>query len=193
VDYLVGRQVKVDRKPVFVCRPYDWWSLLGVSVRFRCLWRRRRNLKDFRNAECDLIGSIYRSGNAFSIFIRRNEVILRRRAEVALSDRSCGWPTCVNPLFGHRCLSQGLLCANRVAKVFLQHASRRRGDRTLMWEAPPPCAQLAGDSGNAIAWIGDVRSFRFFWRKISRSAFWDFCNTIRHDQTFRRAPRGRLS
>jgi membrane protein DedA with SNARE-associated domain len=30
------------------------------------------------------------AGSAFSIFIRRNEVTLRRRAEVALSDHSCG-------------------------------------------------------------------------------------------------------
>ena len=30
------------------------------------------------------------AGYAFSIFIRRNEVTLRRRAEVALSDHSCG-------------------------------------------------------------------------------------------------------
>ena len=38
---------------------YDWWSLLGVSLRLRCICSGRRNLQDFRNTECDLIGPIY--------------------------------------------------------------------------------------------------------------------------------------
>src|SRR6267154_2580520 len=36
------------------------------------------------------LGLFIAAGYAFSIFIRRNEVTLRRRAEVALSDHSCG-------------------------------------------------------------------------------------------------------
>jgi membrane protein DedA with SNARE-associated domain len=36
------------------------------------------------------LGLFIAAGYALSIFIRRNEVTLRRRAEVALSDRSCG-------------------------------------------------------------------------------------------------------
>jgi membrane protein DedA with SNARE-associated domain len=36
------------------------------------------------------LGLIIAAGYALSIFIRRNEVTLRRRAEVALSDHSCG-------------------------------------------------------------------------------------------------------
>ena len=36
------------------------------------------------------LGLFIAVGYAFSIFIRRNEVTLRRRAEVALSDHSCG-------------------------------------------------------------------------------------------------------
>jgi len=35
-------------------------------------------------------GLFIAGGYALSIFIRRNEVTLRRRAEVALSDHSCG-------------------------------------------------------------------------------------------------------
>ena len=37
-----------------------------------------------------LLGLFIVTGYALSIFIRRNEVMLRRRAEVALSDHSCG-------------------------------------------------------------------------------------------------------
>ena len=36
------------------------------------------------------LGLFIAGGYALSIFIRRNEVTLRRRAEVALSDHSCG-------------------------------------------------------------------------------------------------------
>jgi membrane protein DedA with SNARE-associated domain len=36
------------------------------------------------------LGLFIATGYALSIFIRRNEVMLRRRAEVALSDHSCG-------------------------------------------------------------------------------------------------------
>ena len=36
------------------------------------------------------LGLFIAAGYAFSIFIRRNEVTFRRRAEVALSDHSCG-------------------------------------------------------------------------------------------------------
>jgi hypothetical protein len=37
------------------------------------------------------LGVFLAAGYALSIFVRRNEVKLRRRAEVALSDHSCGW------------------------------------------------------------------------------------------------------
>jgi len=36
------------------------------------------------------LGLFIAAGYALSIFIRRNEVTLRRQAEAALSDRSCG-------------------------------------------------------------------------------------------------------
>ena len=36
------------------------------------------------------LGLFIAAGYALSIFIRRNEVTLRRRAEIALSDHSCG-------------------------------------------------------------------------------------------------------
>jgi hypothetical protein len=37
-------------------------GLLGGSLRLRCLHSGRRNLRDFRNVECDLVGPIYRGG-----------------------------------------------------------------------------------------------------------------------------------
>jgi hypothetical protein len=43
-------------------RSSRWSGLLGVSLRLRCLRSGRRNLRDFRNVECDLVGSIYRGG-----------------------------------------------------------------------------------------------------------------------------------
>ncbi len=58
--FACGRQLHAGRS-VFLLQ-YDWWSLLGVSLRLRCLCSGRRNLQDFRNTECDLIGPIYCGG-----------------------------------------------------------------------------------------------------------------------------------
>ncbi len=58
--FACGRQLHAGRS-VFLLQ-YGWWSLLGVSVRLRCLCSRRRNSQDFRNTECDLIGPIYCGG-----------------------------------------------------------------------------------------------------------------------------------
>ena len=69
-------------------RSSRWSGLLGVSLRLRCLRSGRRNLRDFRNVECDLVGPIYRGGICTLNFIRRNEVTLCRRAKVPLPDHS---------------------------------------------------------------------------------------------------------
>src|SRR5258708_2913789 len=53
-----ARQINI----VVVVLQYTWWSLLGVSLRLWCLCSGRRNLQDFRNAECDRIGPIYCGG-----------------------------------------------------------------------------------------------------------------------------------
>jgi len=85
----LGLQAPIACRRVVFLLQYNWRSLLGVSLRLRCLCSGRRNLQDFRNTECDLIWPIYCRGYALSIFIRRNEVTLRRRAR-HLSDHSCG-------------------------------------------------------------------------------------------------------
>ena len=61
--------------------------------------------------------------------------------------------------------------------------SRRRGDRIIMWGTTSSCDELTGDFGGAFeaASIDDCSLFRlFFSRKISRTAFWEFCNIIGH-------------
>jgi membrane protein YqaA with SNARE-associated domain len=58
--FACGRQLHADRS--FFLLQYNWWSLLGVSLRLRCLCSGRRNLQDFRNTECDLIGPVYCGG-----------------------------------------------------------------------------------------------------------------------------------
>jgi hypothetical protein len=59
-----------------------------------------------------------------------------------------------------------------------------------MWGTTPPCAKLTGDSGSGfeLGLIGDCRLFRLP-RKISRSVFWEFCNTIPATADLRRPGR----
>jgi len=49
----------------------------------------------------------------------------------------------------------------------------------MMWGATSPSAKLTGDSGSVFEalMIAIVACF-VLWRKISRCAFWDFCNNI---------------
>jgi hypothetical protein len=75
---LAGRQLHAGRS-VFLLQ-YDWWPAGRVSSA-SALAQWAPKLQDFRNAECDLVGPIYRGGDALSIFIRRNEVTMCRRAE----------------------------------------------------------------------------------------------------------------
>jgi hypothetical protein len=75
---LAGRQLHAGRS-VFL--QYMTGGLLGVSLRLRPLAQWAPKLQDFQNAKCDLVGPIYRGGDALSIFIRRNEVTMCRRAE----------------------------------------------------------------------------------------------------------------
>src|SRR5258708_31149212 len=56
---LARRQLHAGRS-VFLLQ-YDWWPAEQVSSA-SVLAQWRRNLQDFRNAECDLVGPIYRGG-----------------------------------------------------------------------------------------------------------------------------------
>jgi hypothetical protein len=65
------------------------------------------------------------------------------------------------------------------ASLSTNSASRRSGDRKIMWG---PHHQAMNSRATSIAGLRSRQSAMaacfVFWREISRTAFWDFCNTI---------------
>jgi hypothetical protein len=75
-------------------------------------------------------------------------------------------------------------CKSLFASLNTNFQGRTRGDQTLIWGTTLSSDELTGDFGNGLeaTSIGDCGLF-VLSRKISRSAFWDFCNKICHEQT----------
>src|ERR1700682_6057563 len=65
-------------------------GLLGMSLRLRRLRSGAEIYKISGTRSVISLGLFIAAGYALSIFIRRNEVTMCRREEVALSDHSCG-------------------------------------------------------------------------------------------------------